>query len=522
MDLILLGAPGAGKGTQSGVLADRLGLAKIATGDILRDAVRRGTELGREAQAFMDAGELVPDGVIFGLVRDALAAPAAEAGAIFDGFPRNVAQAQKLEEILDAMRRTLGAVVVIDVPEEVLVRRMSGRRTDPETGNVYHVEHNPPPAEIAARVVQRADDSEETVRHRLAGVPCLHGAADRVLRGGADTGLSGTGRPEYRSRSRRDRRARTLVIHLKTPAEIEKIARAGAILATLYRELPAQVKPGRTTQDLDRFAEAFIRDHEGAVPAFKGLYGFPATLCVSVNHEVVHGIPSARRSLAEGDVVSIDGGVRLDGFYADAAVTLPVGEIAPDVARLLETTREALAAGIAQARVGNRLGDIGAAIQEVGDRARVRDRSRPRGARYRAVAARGPAGAELRAAWARSATGGGAGARDRANVQCGHRERSHPAGPLDRRDRRPHRLGSLRAHGGDHTRGPADTDRVRDLRRTVGVDYVIKLFPVHDSEATMKVRASVKPICEHCKVVRRRGVVRVICKKNPRHKQRQG
>ena len=167
MDLILLGAPGAGKGTQSSLLAERLGMAKIATGDILRDAVRRGTELGLEAKAFMDAGELVPDAVIFGLVKSALASPAAEAGAIFDGFPRNVPQAQKLEEILEEMGRTLGAVVVIDVPEEVLVRRMSGRRTDPETGNVYHLEHNPPPAEVADRVIQRADDREETVRHRL-------------------------------------------------------------------------------------------------------------------------------------------------------------------------------------------------------------------------------------------------------------------------------------------------------------------------------------------------------------------
>lgn len=197
MDLILLGAPGAGKGTQSSLLAERLGMEKIATGDILRDAVRRGTELGLEAKAFMDAGELVPDAVIFGLVKSALETPAAEAGAIFDGFPRNVPQAQKLEEILDEMGRTLGAVVVIDVPEEVLVRRMSGRRTDPETGNVYHVEHNPAPAEIAGRLVQRDDDREETVRHRLqvyraatepliefyesAEVPVYHVRGDRSI-----------------------------------------------------------------------------------------------------------------------------------------------------------------------------------------------------------------------------------------------------------------------------------------------------------------------------------------------------
>lgn len=159
------------------------------------------------------------------------------------------------------------------------------------------------------------------------------------------------------------------MIHLKTPAEIEIIVQAGAIIAALYEELPSEVQPGRTTADLDRFAEAFIRDHEGAEPAFKGLYGFPATLCTSVNHEVVHGIPSPARRLSEGDVVSVDCGVKRDGFYADAAVTLPVGPPSPAVQRLLEVTQRALAAGIAEARVGQRLGDVGAAIQAEADAA---------------------------------------------------------------------------------------------------------------------------------------------------------
>jgi methionyl aminopeptidase len=159
------------------------------------------------------------------------------------------------------------------------------------------------------------------------------------------------------------------LIHLKTDEEVERIARAGAIIAELYRVLPDEVRPGRTTGELDRFAERFIRDHEGAAPAFKGLYGFPATLCTSVNHEVVHGIPSDRRRLVEGDIVSIDCGVRLDGFYADAAVTLPVGEIDPAVERLLEVTQLALQRAIGEAKTGNRLGDIGAAVQEVAEAA---------------------------------------------------------------------------------------------------------------------------------------------------------
>lgn len=158
------------------------------------------------------------------------------------------------------------------------------------------------------------------------------------------------------------------MIHLKTSDEIDTIGRAGAIIAALYRAIPEQVRAGRTTLELDRFAEEFIRSHDGATPAFKGLYGFPATLCVSVNHEVVHGIPSTRRKLVDGDVVSVDCGVKLNGFYADAAVTLPVGEPAPEAARLLEVTNEALHQGIAEARVGSRLGDVGAAIQEVAER----------------------------------------------------------------------------------------------------------------------------------------------------------
>jgi adenylate kinase len=166
MDLVLLGAPGAGKGTQGALLAGKLGVPKIATGDMLRDAVRQGTELGLKAKQVMDAGQLVSDEIVLGLVRERLAGDAAD-GAIFDGYPRNVAQARALEGLLAEDGRRIDAVVYIDVDDDSIVRRMSGRRTDPETGTVYHVEHNPPPADVADRVIQREDDREETVRHRL-------------------------------------------------------------------------------------------------------------------------------------------------------------------------------------------------------------------------------------------------------------------------------------------------------------------------------------------------------------------
>jgi methionyl aminopeptidase len=151
--------------------------------------------------------------------------------------------------------------------------------------------------------------------------------------------------------------------HLKSPGEIDSMARAGRIIGQLFQELEERVVAGATTAALDQFAETFILDHEGATPAFKGLYGFPATICASVNHEVVHGIPSRYRQLAEGDIVSIDVGVKLDGWFADSARTIPVGQVDPETRSLLDVTREALALGIEQARPGNRLGDIGHAVQ---------------------------------------------------------------------------------------------------------------------------------------------------------------
>jgi methionyl aminopeptidase len=159
------------------------------------------------------------------------------------------------------------------------------------------------------------------------------------------------------------------LIILKSRDEIAAIRRAGQVLAALHRELERRVKPGVSTAGLDTFAEDFIRSHDGAEPAFKGLYGFPASLCTSVNEEVVHGIPSIGRLLRAGDIVSVDAGVSLDGWFADAARTFAVGEVDTETARLLDVTRAALAAGIAQARPGRRLGDLGHAIQTVAETA---------------------------------------------------------------------------------------------------------------------------------------------------------
>ncbi len=145
------------------------------------------------------------------------------------------------------------------------------------------------------------------------------------------------------------------------------MARAGRIVAGTLALMRTLVRPGVSTEDLDAAAEAFIRGHEGATPSFKGLYGFPKTLCTSIDNEIVHGIPSSRRVLAEGSIVSVDVGVFLDGLHADSATTIPVGRIASEAARLLSVTQQCLEAGIGAARVGNHVGDIGHAVQQVAE-----------------------------------------------------------------------------------------------------------------------------------------------------------
>lgn len=172
MKIVLLGPPGAGKGTQGELLAERCDLPRYATGDILREAVREGTPLGREAQRFMDAGELVPDGLVIGLVRDVLARPEAADGFILDGFPRTVAQAEGLQATLDEQGRELDAVIYLVVPEEELVRRLAARRVCSACGTVYNVHFEPPQVAgvcdaCGGRLETRDDDQEKTVRNRL-------------------------------------------------------------------------------------------------------------------------------------------------------------------------------------------------------------------------------------------------------------------------------------------------------------------------------------------------------------------
>jgi len=151
------------------------------------------------------------------------------------------------------------------------------------------------------------------------------------------------------------------VIVCRSAAELEQMREAGRLVGEVLTELAAAVAPGISTADLDALAEKRIRQ-AGAVPAFKGYHGYPATICASVNDEVIHGIPSGRRVLNEGDVISIDVGAQLNGYFGDSAVTLPVGMISEEAATLLRVTEESLYKAIEAARPGNRVSDIGHAV----------------------------------------------------------------------------------------------------------------------------------------------------------------
>ena len=160
--IVLFGPPGAGKGTQASAIVEITGKPQISTGDMLRSALSEGTKLGLEAKSYMESGKLVPDQVIIGLIKERLEMNDASNGVLFDGFPRTIPQAEALEEITE-----VSAVISISVPDEEIVSRIVGRRMDSETGEIYHVTFKPAPAHIEYRLVQRKDDTEETVRSRL-------------------------------------------------------------------------------------------------------------------------------------------------------------------------------------------------------------------------------------------------------------------------------------------------------------------------------------------------------------------
>jgi adenylate kinase len=196
MRLILLGAPGAGKGTQATFIKEKYNIPQISTGDMLRAAVKAGTQLGLEAKKFMDAGGLVPDEVIIGLVKERIKDADCANGFLFDGFPRTIPQAEAMKNAGVA----IDYVVEIDVPDEAIVERMSGRRSHPASGRTYHVKFNPPKAEgkddvTGEELVQRDDDKEEVVQKRLQ---VYHDQTEQLIGYYSDWAKSGvSGAPQY-------------------------------------------------------------------------------------------------------------------------------------------------------------------------------------------------------------------------------------------------------------------------------------------------------------------------------------
>lgn len=172
MNIVFLGPPGAGKGTQAKILIERYGIPQISTGDMLREHRAKGTELGKKAQEYMDKGQLVPDEIILDMVKERLSQPDCEKGFILDGFPRTVAQAEALDRILSEMGKKLDFALALVVPDELLIERLTGRRTCKNCGMMYHIKYKPPKVEgicdvCGGELYQRPDDNEETVRNRL-------------------------------------------------------------------------------------------------------------------------------------------------------------------------------------------------------------------------------------------------------------------------------------------------------------------------------------------------------------------
>ena len=329
------------------------------------------------------------------------------------------------------------------------------------------------------------------------------------------------------------------MIHLRTQTEMDTIAHAGSIIGRLHAEFRSFVKPGVSTAEVDRFAEDFIVQHEGAVPAFKGLYGFPGSVCISLNEEVVHGIPSAHRVLEDGDIVSIDVGVKLDGWYSDSAWTFAVGKVS-DVARaLMDVTERSLLASIEAAVPGNHVGDIGAAVmrtvdgggygiirelvghgvgRELHEEPQVPNIGRPgHGPLLREgmvlaiepmLSAGTPRIKTLEDGW--TVITADRSLRRISSTRSGSRRTVPGCSPRPTRPR------------GWSRRSRPSAQAPRAVEEHSGLGYTSKLCYKRIWRQKVKVRSSVKPICEHCKVIRRKGVVRIICSRNPKHKQRQG
>jgi methionyl aminopeptidase len=385
MRLVLLGPPGAGKGTQAAYLTSEWGIPHLATGDMLRAARRARTSLGQRAQAYMDRGDLVPDDLIMEMIDERLRESDCAQGFLLDGFPRTLPQAEGLDRILARLGVSLDAAFDLVVPEAELIRRLSGRRVCPRCDRIYHVDTMPPQREgvcddCGVELVQREDDQPEAIRNRLRvyreeTAPLI----DYYMEQGLLHAIDGSIDVEHTHGqiaaalgkapavgARRATSSDSPQPRIKSDQEIECMRRAGRVVGLALDKIQRRVAPGMTTAEIDHMARDAIAEL-GGTPSFLGYRGYPASVCTSVNDEIVHGIPGPR-VLEPGDILGVDLGAIVDGFHGDAAVTVPIGRISAEARRLIEVTQEALALGIDQARPGKRVVDISAAIQEYVER----------------------------------------------------------------------------------------------------------------------------------------------------------
>ncbi len=344
MRVVLLGPPGAGKGTQAQKLSEKLGIPQISTGDLFRANISNGTPLGLEAKRYLDAGDLVPSELTNKLVEDRIEQHDAADGFILDGYPRSVAQAQALDDMLTNHSTKLDAVLEFAVSEDELFTRLKARGRADDTEDV-----------IRNRMQVYRDETEPLLEYYSHNNLQSVGAVGRLVRVVVVVAVA---LPGLRTRK---------VVEARSPGELDAMATAGALVAAALSAVRQAAAPGVSTLALDEIAESVIRDG-GGTPSFLGYHGFPASICSSVNDRVVHGIPSADETLADGDLVSVDCGAIVDGWHGDSAFTIGVGALIPIDEALSQATKESMEAGIAAMVPGNRLTDVSHAI-ETGTRA---------------------------------------------------------------------------------------------------------------------------------------------------------
>ena len=368
MKIIMLGAPGAGKGTQAKMISEKYGIPHISTGDIFRANIKNGTELGKKAKSYMDQGLLVPDELVVDLVVDRVQKEDCKEGYILDGFPRTIPQAEALDAALGEDK--IDYALDIEVPDDHIIKRMSGRRACVGCGATYHLVYNPTKTEgvcdvCGEKLILRDDDKPETVQKRL---DVYHEQTQPLIdyykKAGCLVEMDGTLDINVVFENVvKILGAENMAVTIKSEREIELMREAGRILAITHEELGKAIKPGMSTLDIDRLGEEIIRSY-GCIPSFLNYQGYPASICVSVNDEVVHGIPTKDHIIDEGDIVSLDAGVIYKGYHSDAARTHAVGEISKEASKLIEVTKESFFEGLKYAKEGNHLFDISRAIQK--------------------------------------------------------------------------------------------------------------------------------------------------------------